>query len=381
MSIHFSDEERVARIYYEELEFGKRTFGRVVERARELGLEGWHEKKVRRALDSLEENGMIVHQVLIEDSTVLPPPRRWDLEGKVLGRYETLDDIQVIQSLATDDDQLLQHLGAYGASLLLSSVRATDSLGIGSGRGAHYTCTYLDRRLSGRKDKKKLPLERLLSLSGDMSESENAQGLKHKYYDADENVSVLMNRFRPRLKIRVNLPLFSSQQSSRSAAPNLLAKTTLVVVGVGALGPGHRVYTPDTDELRNVEALLEKINGLAEHVQASVGGDYCAVGDICNYFFVVPPPPGATSAVVRELRRLGGLLKSLNQHSSGRRPTLDQIAEVASKDNGKVVAVAGGKGKRHILRYLISSKDRVITHLVTDSDTAQWLADVGPYPS
>ncbi len=85
--------------------------------------------------------------------------------------------------------------------------------------------------------------------------------------------------------------------------------------------------------------------------------------------------------MVRELRRLGGLLKSLNQHSSGRRPTLDQIAEVASKDNGKVVAVAGGKGKRHILRYLISSKDRVITHLVTDSDTAQWLADVGPYPS
>jgi hypothetical protein len=148
-------------------------------------------------------------------------------------------------------------------------------------------------------------------------------------------------------------------------------QVAVAVIGVGALGGGHRLKDFERlEDVKSVVPVLREINRLAGAIEQARGCKgppfYHSVGDVCNWYFVVDG--GADEGKSKERQSLEKAVKELNGKFMNATPK--SLSRIAAR--GMVVAVAGGPHKAAAIRHVLRRRQEGpwITHLVTDHNTA-----------
>jgi len=332
------------------------------------------ETKFSNCVKSLECSGRVKHVIIKDDELYLP--RDPDLENELRSKFNLRAALVVdIASIGTPeghpsthtdawnvyDDKIHWQLGVWGGRLLSSVLRSGDTIATGGGRGpfsVSRNCfsTGMNRH---RGD--------VVALTGQMSahawKEDGVGRFKEPIaLDADFVASWLHSYLCTKGKPR----LLSCKITERRSPP-VTKDVNVAVIGIGALGGGHRLKKyQNVEDVKEVEELLDLINTKAESFEKAIDSKsppfYHPVGDVCNYCFVVEPEPNHQRA--KEWRELDRLVQQLNKKFLNTTP--DALAEIAAQ--GIVLAVAGGPHKLTAIKHVLKrgSAKPWITHLVTD---------------
>jgi DNA-binding transcriptional regulator LsrR (DeoR family) len=387
--------EEIARVHWEDMSFYKRHNNHTAAwlRARQLN---YSDRQVGEALHTWEATRhRVFHSVLGKSMIKDPPPRCFALEQRLIEHYPTLRHATVVRAdwlkelpatmyTVEVDSELHQGLGAWGGNGLLAYLRAGDHLGVGSGRGPFYAANALMDlgKTAGYGPATNVPF--VSSLTGYMSR----MYLEPEHHDADDIAAQLRGYFGTSA-FSTNTSLIPTAATEHVRSKHLekrpwsKLRPNVALVGIGALAPGHRLYNATAD-LAPAKEALDAIKKFADEIEkkyaAGVIG-FRAVGDICNRFFTVRPP-GLKKSIPRKIAadfgKLQAAIDKFNKQIYA--VTFEQVRQIALE--GTVIAVAGGMYKKFVIRHILNGvvKDnqrndrrRMITHLVTDSVTGEWL--------
>ena len=213
----------------------------------------------------------------------------------------------------------------------------------------------------------------IVPLSGRMSTRGWDEKGDTSYLDADNVATALHGKLGT--EGRVESPNCSI--TAKGVLPST-DQVVVAVIGVGALGGGHRLK--DFEQLEDVKTAVpepREMNKMAELIeQRSASGKppfFHPVGDVCNWYFVVDHP--GDDAKSKEHQSLLKVVKELNAKFMTATPK--SLSRIAAR--GMVVAVAGGPHKAAAIRHVLSRKQEGpwITHLVTDDQVAGWVLEGG----
>jgi DNA-binding transcriptional regulator LsrR (DeoR family) len=377
------DAYAAAKVYWQELDVGTRTYQAVAERLG-LGAEKATWDRIGRLVRKWEEDGKVQHKV----HGVGPPtgysPLLPDLEDRLRREFVLRDAIvvdidDVSQPAGTPqsnrdewskfDDTIHQQLGLWASRLLVTLIRAGDIVGTGGGRGPCYTA-----------DNCKVPEEttccpnQIVSLSGAMSTRVWAKHSEvERELDAD-NVAFSLKRGlkadRPPLLWNRPITDVPTRPSEKKRGNDVL----IALTGIGALAGGHRLKRIGSrPELDKVKVTVEELNRLAEEVDPAEEKPpfHHWIADVCNYYFVVNDEHAGAGRSLDSAKRqeIEKQIAELNKAFVNTSP--DVLSEICKK--GAVVAVAGGPHKASAMRHVLRQSPPWVSHLVTDSKTARAL--------
>jgi DNA-binding transcriptional regulator LsrR (DeoR family) len=268
------------------------------------------------------------------------------------------------------DDQIHQVLGVWAARILGTVLRVGDVLGVGGGRGPHYTAEHA-ASISIARDRPK----QIVSLTGNIDahfwrkQSRTSRGSSPKTVDAD----VIAMKFYHELGALKPPRFFGDSITAKKLVR--AQDVTVGIVGIGALGGGHRLmrHSPKEadDRLDEVEKELNQLVHLVGRLdQPSRKPPFLHwVGDICNRLFVVSELRGRECPKA-ERKKLADAVNGVNKRFAS--PSIDDLSRIC--DEGTVIAIAGGPHKAAAIRHVLCQAPRHwITHLITDHFTADEL--------
>jgi len=335
-------------------------------------------KEASERIKAYDTRGLIRHEVLRENEDYLP--REPELENRLREKYPLQGVIVVnVSSLGkvSDelDDRIHKALGAWAGRLVSSLVRPEDVIGTGGGRGPYFTAKHCFAWDSDRNRSL-----RVIALSGLIGSGMWATTVPSPQdLDADSVAGFLHQNLGGDGQVQTVGRILGECRLPKTGA------VTVAVIGVGALGGGHRLKRTELNQLRPVRQTLEQLNLKAEMIERRFEGSsnniYHPVGDICNSYFIVPPnPDGRIPKVLRkDFDALKGYINELNRKFCTTKP--DQLAEICGR--GATIAVVGGRHKIAATAYALDSKlhKRWITHLVTDQNMCECLLKGSALPS
>lgn len=369
-----------ANMYWKELDVASRDWRRA---ARKLGLDvsppETEKRRTERDVPILnhlgrlvrrwEEKGLVRHVVLKEGSEAAErlervPQLEEELRRLFPLRHTVVCDISHLTDVddRVREDTIHQRLGEWGGRILNVCLRGDDEvLGTGGGRGPHYTVLACRFRRGVDYPKK------VVSLTGRISATDWA----HKSnitLDADQVAGHLAGHLNARELVRLRSDIVPG--TDRPEIPT--HTVTFALTGVGSLAGGHRLLNfeecvelaPIRDELGKLRKLLAKIEGSRTRKGRPVNH---WVGDLCNYLFVCEPPTQARRTTRKDIQDLHDLIGLLNTKLLS--PKLDQMRDICRR--GGVMAVCGGRHKTIPIWHLLRRPEPVISHLITDSTTAE----------
>jgi hypothetical protein len=183
--------------------------------------------------------------------------------------------------------------------------------------------------------------------------------------DADFVAGLLHARLSSAAKLRQVGSITAARKAPTTKGVNV------AIVGVGALGGGHRLKQHENlDDVKTVSDLLMQLNSLSQEIEREFARAsrhvWHPIGDVCNWYFVVDDASQCNSKT--QLALLTRLVSALNKKFVN--TTANQLAEIAER--GPVIAIAGGRHKLAALRHALNqgSKKPWLTHIVTDKETA-----------
>ena len=374
-----TDEHAVLETFYE-LPYDQRTYAELAKKFK-LPDDKYFADRLGDIIRINENDGCVHHAVLKQKSDFLPRNPR--LEEMLRHNFKLRQAVVVdISSLgppvhtpaadpgmwATYDDNIHSHLGRWAARVLVSNLRPGDVVATGGGRGPNETAKKVD--VSGHMNF----IGDIVPLTGRIGAGfwyqEKAPDKKPKSLDADDVAYKIHGKIRTSGRVRWT----DGANITELKQPPATGDVNVAIVGIGALGGGHRVHQHEQfDELRTVSPLLKEINRLATRLEKKCAPSdqafFHPVGDVCNFYFPVPGENGASQApewgqLADKLRELNAAFKSI---------PLADLEAVARK--GVVLAVAGGPHKsfaiQKVLRQNITSPQ--LTHLITDHVSARWI--------
>lgn len=374
-----SDHHAVLEAFYE-LPYDDRTYDKLAEKFK-LPREPYFADRLGEIIRTMENDGCVHHAVLKQKSDFLPRNPRLEevLRHKFKLRQAVVVDISSLgppqhspaqnpEIWATYDDNIHNHLGRWAARVLVSNLRPGDVVATGGGRGPYYTAEKTD--VSGHKKF----IGDIVPLTGRIGarpwNQEKAPAKDALLVDADNVASKIHGEICTSGRVRwTNVASVTELKQSPATGD-----VNVAIVGIGALGGGHRVRRfEEFEELRTVKPLLDDINKLTTRIEKHCAGSgqpfYHPVGDVCNCYFTVPGDNGKCQSpdwaeLADKLRQLNIAFKSI---------PLVELEAVALK--GVVLAVAGGPHKSYaihqVLRQTVTAPQ--ITHLITDHISARWI--------
>jgi DNA-binding transcriptional regulator LsrR (DeoR family) len=261
----------------------------------------------------------------------------------------------------TYDDLVHKNLGKWSGRLLASALRPSDVIGIGGGRGPHYTAEFCRVPLGDRAMRYTGPI---VSLTGQISTHSWDADKAAAYFDADLVAAQLRSKISSKGKlVTLDCPIVARKRPNPS-------KVTVAIVGIGALGGGHRLKNFEgVPDLEPVKSLLKQINDSCELVERGNSAPFVhPVGDVCNHYFLVDSTRAYMKASA--MRSLNNLLTKLNNSFVNVHP--DQLAAVCER--GICLGVAGGPHKWAAIEHLLhkNKECQTLTHLITDHETAEY---------
>jgi hypothetical protein len=345
-----------------------------------FNMKAW-ENRLGKMVRGLEQKGLIHHTVLRGNTEYLP--RKPGLEDEFRRRFALRQAVVVdISSLGLPqgtptshgdqwdsyDDKIHKRLGAWGGRMLASCLRPGDVVATGGGRGPHFTvmrCTVGDAtRYAGDI----VPLTGLIT-----ARAWHRDGVREAdeppFVDADNVASELHGKLGSRGRVH-----WINRSITEECCLPSTDKASVAVVGIGALGGGHRLKRfEELDDVKSVRNLLAEMNRLAEAIEQATGSKvppfYHPVGDVCNWYFVVDE--AGNERAPKQRQDLEKLVKELNSKFVNATP--ECLAKIAKR--GMVLAVAGGPHKATAIGHVLCTHRQGpwITHLVTDHRTAGWI--------
>jgi DNA-binding transcriptional regulator LsrR (DeoR family) len=314
-----------------------------------------------------------------------PPRRCLDLQAELLRKYPDLLSATVASvgpspTVAPDHEAALEYSDRVhrllGLTLAIEIARGTlikngDQVGIGPGRGVYETIRALRHQGAVRAGG-----VTLISLSG-VGYLRHYSKNRNPLLDPDFMVGSMGEAFeKPVALDLVSAPLVIQPGEARAAPVrrwlgsdnrNRRAIDT-AIMGVGALIPGNRFYAEGSSSQAATHeplynSIRESLRSLLRLSESFRTPDYTPVGDIGYHLFFVPPPLGAhvpevSQAVIN--RQVDSVNASLLAAHA------DDLKAIRS-----VVLVAGTTAKARALNHLITGRLVSVTHLCTDSLTAQ----------
>jgi len=303
------------------------------------------EKTVQKAITEAFKKGLI--SVVAAKS--LEYRREHALEEQLLERFR---DLQMAIVISTDNkEDVHKSLGHALAQQIHESkfmFRAGDIIGLGTGRGIHYTIENL-------VDLTQVPVENItiMSLTGSLFPQGVSNNLDY-LLDADTNAALFTKHFRGLIQVRpISYPI-----AHQEAARKILTKETwlspdeyaahtptLAIIGLGVLTGNNRlvqeVQRPadaKSPVLKPVYTYLQSIITEVESIKKEYNG-YCAVGDCCNRLFIIPPPADINERIIPRLKKtLKPLIDTVNECTIT--ATEEQLRMIKN-----VILVAGGSEK------------------------------------
>jgi DNA-binding transcriptional regulator LsrR (DeoR family) len=334
------------------------------------------QNRLSRMVRELERKGLIHHAVLRKDAEFLP--RKPDLEDRLRRRFGLRQAVVVdIASLAYPartpathpeqwnryDDEIHKRLGAWCGRLLASCLRPGDKIATGGGRGPHYTVDRCRVGVANRYWGNIVPLTGRISTRGWDEKGDTS------YLDADNVATTLHGKLGTQGKVESP----NCSITKKCVLPST-DEVAVAVIGVGALGGGHRLKDFEgLEDVKTVLPTLRETNKMAEAIEQSYVSKappfYHPVGDVCNWYFVVDP--AGDEGKGKERQSLEKAVKELNGKFMNATPK--SLSRIAAR--GMVVAVAGGPHKAAAIRHVLRRRQEGpwITHLVTDHIAAGWI--------
>ena len=389
-SVHRAED--LAETFYNVLEPGSRKYMAV---AKKLGIQVPHDANGRRALENrigrkirrLEELGRVRHIILPSDARNSYPPLLPELEDHIREIYG-LRDVVVVDVTRVEknetlsdfdrDDQIHQLLGMWGARVLVSQIRPDDVVGIGSGRGVACSAEHCQSH-TVHKPRAVVSLTGSFPIMGPWASDSDEVNL---------NSDAIIGSLSSKLGSAVPFPVGARIQRRKHDEDALrrLEKNqddaTLALIGIGALGGGHRLikYPPDKlaaelEEAREAIVSLRRVVANADTKELPLGGHW--IGDISNYLFMVEGGDSGNDMSC-------DLQQAVAQINEQFLSTPPEVFQRICERNGAVIAVAGGAHKTSAIRHVIAAQRRGergdkkpwITHLITDSSVARKLLEM-----
>ena len=380
------DPKAVARAYYA-LPFHDRSFKSLTDQFSQPG-QPVSANRLSSVVRDLEESGRIRHEVLDPDIEFLP--RCPQMEDELRHRFGVrqavvVDTASVVLPRDTQaeapldwakyDDTLHTRLGAWGGRLIASNLRPGDVIATGGGRGPFYAVTKTRMSINQRYFGDIQPLTGQICARVWSHDGANVD--VPPFLDADNVAATIHGRIGSRGRLRsINRPITALKQTPRTN------DVDVAIFGIGALGGGHRLCEHrHLADVRSVNSLLCDINELArkiENNQTHAGPPFFhPVGDVCNCYFMVEPENGEDQRP--EWRELAAKLQQLNKAFKSATP--EALGKIAR--SGFVLAVAGGPHKAYAIRHVLrkNREKTLLTHLVTDQETARWILNKEKEPA
>jgi DNA-binding transcriptional regulator LsrR (DeoR family) len=308
-------------------------------------------------VDELLDQGRTL--VRLVESDAIYPELELDLGDRLRKKYG-LRDVWVVntkfvrskhshKSNFDEDDDVHSYLANWTARMLSTLIRRGDVVGMGSGRALRALADAVSN-LSGFHG-----CQAICSLTGRMKVRSWGPAGQKSTVDADDNARRIHAALPTGSHADLNLlgtDITDDRKAKRDQLKDFQRKTTIAVVGIGALVERHQLRRAVREsqfprELSKVKAELKALDEFAEdydeqstlpdgsgHVYRHV------VSDICNHLFLneqfatetVPPT---------ELQELRSLVESINHTFLNTPPNV--LAGICRR--GAVVAVAGGRHK------------------------------------
>jgi DNA-binding transcriptional regulator LsrR (DeoR family) len=375
----------VVSYYYRELAPEQRTQDNVADYFK-IGVH-----RVGRIIREWENKGCVVHVVLKDNRDAFLLPRCPELEiamrqafklrqavvvntytlERTKRREEREKGDSLTQAKWGQDDELHKRLGAWAARMVASCLRPADVIGVGGGRGPYDTVEACDELRPGQATRYALAG---YSLTGSFGVTRWQRS--SECCDADDVLRSLAGTFGNVDEHYARCSICGPDWACRQDA---WERPNVAIVGIGALGGGHRlVHASDYENLKHHGA-VELVNRILEACKRLTpeperGMFQHLVGDVCNWYFVVEELAHKLADQHESLGNLKEAIDQLNGMFMNTGP--DALKGMAKR--GMVIAVAGGHHKGaalwHVLRQNKNeSGERVLTHLVTDDHTAEYV--------
>jgi DNA-binding transcriptional regulator LsrR (DeoR family) len=333
-------------------------------------------KTIQKAIRDAFHEGLVT---LEKAEAVIDYDRDPALERALCDRFSLKTAIVVVPKSRLESTTLHVHLGHAMATEIHNNAKyifrhSGDIIGLGSGRGPHYTVQALTRF------QKKFEIDSisLISLTGSLF-PQMATHLDFEL-DADTHTAFFGKYFRGSVDTRPIVYPIAHEPHEKKA---VIQKTWLstknfpkhiphhAIVGVGVLS--HHRASQELRKLLPAQRPPEMLEPIFEILKELVivsdsimkhNHDYCPVGDLCNRFFLIPPPKHLKAhhkVAIQE--RLMPLIDQINERLLT--ITKTQLGQVAN-----VMLVAGTKDKARAIHYLLTLSICRINMLCVDQDTA-----------
>jgi len=375
----------------------ERTFGRVCEL---LNIQsGDTSQKIRNQnyLSQLtrahEIAGLVKHKVLparapgFADHATEYAPLLPELEDRLRRRFGLRDVIVVDTSdfrpvhgdwLFKHDDLLHEHLGRWAGRILASTVRPDDVVATGGGRGPYYCAHFCAIPPHSTYPKKVVSLTGSISAGMWRGASDITDDNATRDVDADRIASLLHSKLGTKQTPEyLNCTIVDGKEGSNAKHDGPNSKdVNVAVVGIGALGGGHRLKQEDIlDDLKQVKNLVKDLNrevtAVEKHFQDKDPKEpyFHCIGDVCNSYFVLEEVKNAPDGE-HIYKRLTDRVAEINSHFVNTQP--EELNRICRK--GVVMAVAGGPHKTGAIAHVLRQNEKGspwITHLVTSDEVAK----------
>jgi len=356
-----------------------------------------HPSKVSRILKYALEVGIVKIEINHKNGPTFK--RQKDPEDELVKNFSLKNAIVIELPPATEsavgtvgakkrDDELHKCLGKATASHLKTILRDEDHVATGGGRAMYNTA--IELFALGSPPNPSLNQENITvtSLNGNSDTRIRARNSPDRYAHMPLDSDVVVIDMAPAFKSgatpnRMCLPLVGDPDqikdfkkkrarllSSDYWEQNQQKVPKIVIFGVGAFLGAHRFnMEPKGPILSHIKSHLSSLKKDSDELRKICG--YIPVGDVCNRLFFIPPPNGEEklTSTTRELvKKIEGEIEEINDH-------LLTIEFKQLEMVNTVIAVAGGKNKRHALFHLLTDfePNGIVDVLVTDKDTAEYL--------
>jgi hypothetical protein len=217
-----------------------------------------------------------------------------------------------------------------------------------------------------------------MSLTGDIYASDHAKKINFGL-DADAHVRLLGLAFAGRVQpFHISHPAVCQSSKELNDARNLTWlgapawnrwRRVYGLVGVGVLGPGHRLYD---EALQNATLRDRRFDPIREPLRALIAArqthrsleDPSIIADVANHLFLARPSETSPTVtawqdIERQLRMINGNL--LTAHDNDFR------------NIHSIIMVAGTKRKAPVIRHVLTSGHFQLRYLITDTTAAEAL--------
>ncbi len=329
------------------------------------------ENKLSDLVRAWEKKRLVCHRVLRENEIYLP--RRPDLEEQLCEHYKLRSAVVVDISMLCPptgsfaeaepkwnqyDVKIHEKLGAWAGRVLQSMLRPEDVVGVGGGRAPYYTVQNFQKVNCFQGE-----IKSLTASIGTNRCNESQKDLPP--LDADYVAMQLHEKLSP---CRVTTNQRSITEGKKVQTDNV----TLALIGIGALGGGHRLkHYKGCTYLKDIESRLGVLNQLSDEIEANMptnlGVFFHPVGDLADYYFIAEA--ARQKADRQKMKTLQNCLDSLNKTFAN--PADQFLPQIGAC--GVVLVVAGWPHKVYAIQHALeqNAKKHWITHLVTDHRLAK----------